>query len=210
MGLRQSIGNVLKKRFKISIMFTWFQNNSVERIFILPAGVLAMKKCRFCVVLVAISFFFVISAFAGGTMWVASENAKLKSAPKASSTTVVTLAVGTKISILETENRWYRIRAGSGEEGWMYRGKLSDTPPSNETESSDNLFSSMQNSSISADEAQTSRSIRGLSKETEQYAEQRGTPEAYKKALDQILAIRITDDQVDLFLKSGKIGEYAP
>lgn len=156
------------------------------------------------------SFFCVISAFAGGAMWVASENAKLKSAPKASSATISTLAVGIKISVLETEKRWYRIRAASGEEGWMYRGKLSDTPPSKETESSDNLFSSMQSSSISADEAQTSRSIRGLSKETEQYAKQRGTPEAYKKALDQVLAIRITDKEVDVFLKSGKIGEYAP
>ncbi|EFK11717.1 conserved hypothetical protein [delta proteobacterium NaphS2] len=92
----------------------------------------------------------------------------------------------------------------------MYRGKLSDTPPSNETESSDNLFSSMQSSRISADEAQTSRSIRGLSKETEQYAKQRGTPEVYKKALDEVLAIRITNNQVDLFLKSGRVGEYAP
>jgi len=68
----------------------------------------------------------------------------------------------------------------------------------------------MQSSSISADEAQTSRSIRGLSKETEQYAQQRGTPEVYKKALDQVLAIRITDKEVAVFLKEGKIGEYAP
>ena len=92
----------------------------------------------------------------------------------------------------------------------MYRGKLTDAPPSKETEVSDNLFSSMQSSSISADEAQTSRSIRGLSKETEQYAQKRGTPEVYKKALDQVLAIRITDKEVAVFLKEGKIGEYAP
>ncbi|MCG6878198.1 MAG: SH3 domain-containing protein [Deltaproteobacteria bacterium] len=169
-----------------------------------------MKKCCFSVVVAAMSFFFVISAYAGSAMWVASENAKLKSAPKASSSTVSTLAVGIKISVLKTENRWYRIRAPSGEEGWMYRGKLSDTPPSKETEESGNLFGSMQSSSISADEAQTSRSIRGLSKETEQYAKRRGTPEAYKKALDQVLAVHITDKEVDVFLKSGKIGEYAP
>ena len=92
----------------------------------------------------------------------------------------------------------------------MYRGRLSDAPPLKETEESDNLFSSMQASSISADEAQTSRSIRGLSKETEQYAKQRKTPAVYKKALDQVLAIRITDTELDVFLKKGKIGEYAP
>ena len=157
-----------------------------------------------------ILFFSVIPAFAGGTMWVTSDKARLKSKPKASSTTFSTIPVGAEVSVLESKNRWYRVRISSGEKGWMYRGKLSDTPPTKESEESDNLFSSMQSSSISADEAQTSRSIRGLSKETEQYARKRGTPEAYKNALDQVLAIRITDQEVDLFLKEGKIGEYAP
>ena len=169
-----------------------------------------MKKRHFMAALTAALIFFVIPGFAGGAMWVTSDKARLKSKPKASSTTFSTIPVGTEVSVLESKKRWYRVRTSSGEKGWMYRGKLSDTPPAKETEESDNLFSSMQSSSISADEAQTSRSIRGLSKETEQYAQQRGTPEVYKKALDQVLAIRITDKEVDVFLKIGKIGEYAP
>ena len=169
-----------------------------------------MKKRHFITALATVLFFSVIPVFAGDAMWVTSDKARLKSKPKASSTTFSTIPVGAEVSVLESKNRWYRVRISSGEKGWMYRGKLSDTPPTKETEESDNLFSSMQSSSISADEAQTSRSIRGLSKETEQYARQRGTPEVYKKALDQVLAIRITDKEVDLFLKEGKIGEYAP
>ena len=169
-----------------------------------------MKKRHFMTALTAVLIFFVIPVFAGGAMWVTSDKARLKSKPKASSTTFSTIPVGTEVSVLESKKRWYRVRTSSGEKGWMYRGKLSDTPPEKEAEESDNLFSSMQSSSISADEAQTSRSIRGLSKETEQYAQQRGTPEVYKKALDQVLAIRITDKEVDVFLKEGKIGEYAP
>ena len=160
--------------------------------------------------LTAVLIFFVIPGFAGGAMWVTSDKARLKSKPKASSTTFSTIPVGTEVSVLESKKRWYRVRTSSGEKGWMYRGKLSDTPPEKEAEESDNLFSSMQSSSIGADEAQTSRSIRGLSKETEQYAQKRGTPEVYKRALDQVLAIRITDKEVDVFLKEGKIGEYAP
>lgn len=169
-----------------------------------------MNKRYFITALAAVLIFSVIPVFAGGALWVTSDKARLKSKPKASSTTLSTIPVGDKVSVLESEKRWYRIRTSSGKEGWMYRGKLSETPPANETEEGDNLFSSMQASSINADEAQTSRSIRGLSKETEQYAQQRGTPEVYKKALDQILAIRITDKEVDVFLKAGKIGEYAP
>ena len=169
-----------------------------------------MKKRHFMTAMTAVLIFCVIPVFAGGAMWVTSDKARLKSEPKASSTTLSTVPVGSKVSVLQSEKRWYRVRISSGEKGWMYRGKLSDTPPAKETEESDTLFSSMQSSSISADEAQTSRSIRGLSKETEQYAQQRGTPEVYKKALDQVLAIRITDKEVDVFLKEGKIGEYAP
>ena len=169
-----------------------------------------MKKRHFMTAMTAVLIFCVIPVFAGGAMWVTSDKARLKSKPKASSMTLSTVPVGSKVSVLQSEKRWYRVRISSGEKGWMYRGKLSDTPPAKETEESDNLFSSMQSSSISADEAQTSRSIRGLSKETEQYAQQRGTPEVYKKALDQVLAIRITDKEVDVFLKEGKIGEYAP
>lgn len=169
-----------------------------------------MRKLSFFAALVAVLSLFAISVFAAGTMWVTSEDARLKSEPKASSTTLSTVAPGTKVSVLASEKRWYRIRTDSGKEGWMYRGKLSDTPPSKETGESENLFTAMSNSDISADEAQTSRSIRGLSKETEQYAKKRKTPEVYKKALDQVLAIRITDREVDVFLKAGKIGEYAP
>ncbi len=168
-----------------------------------------MKKLSFFAALTVVLLCCGVWVHAAGTMWVASEDARLKSKPKASSATVSTLAVGTKVSVLSSEKRWYRIRTGSGEEGWMYRGKLSDTAPAKEAES-ENLFAAMGSSSISADEAQTSRSIRGLSKETEQYAKKRGTPKAYKKALDQVLAIRITNKEVDVFLKAGKIGEYAP
>ena len=168
-----------------------------------------MKARHLFTVFAAVLCFSHVSAFAGGTMWVTSDKARLKAKPSASSTTVSTVPVGVKVSVLESEKRWYRVRTSSGEKGWMYRGKLSDTPPAKETAESDNLFGSMQASSISADEAQTSRSIRGLSKETEQYAQKRGTPEVYKKALDQVLAIHITDKELDVFLKAGKIGEYA-
>ena len=169
-----------------------------------------MKKRYLFMGLTVALIFGAVSVFAGGAMWVASDKARLKSKPKASSTTITTISVGAKVSILGSQKRWYRIQTSSGKKGWMYRGKLSDAPPAEEAEESDNLFGSMQASSISSDEAQTSRSIRGLSKETEQYAQKRKTPEVYKKALDQVLAIRITDKEVDVFLKAGKIGEYAP
>ncbi|MFO7985130.1 MAG: hypothetical protein R6U38_04655 [Desulfatiglandaceae bacterium] len=126
------------------------------------------------------------------------------------SETLKTLPMGTEVSVLKTEDRWHYIRTPSGEEGWMYRGRLSDSPP--ETQAADegtDLFAGLTGSGIQADEADTARSIRGLSKETETYAKRQNTPEKYQEALDQVLAMRITEKQLQAFLKAGQIGEYA-
>jgi len=87
-----------------------------------------MKKFYFSAALAAVTLFWGIAVLAAGAMWVGSENATLKSEPKASAKTLSTLALGNKVSVLGSSNRWYRIRTSSGEEGWMYRGKLSDSP----------------------------------------------------------------------------------
>jgi len=125
------------------------------------------------------------------------------------SDTVADLSIGTELTVIQPEDRWYRVRTLAGKEGWIYRGKVSDAAPKKEAETADNLFAGMQGSTITADEAHTSRSIRGLSKETEQYARQRGTPEVYQKALDAVLSRKVTETQLDVFLRNGKIGEYA-
>ena len=168
-----------------------------------------MKKILFFAACVAMAGLFLSPAYGAESLWVASEGAKLKTERSASSGTVSELPVGTELKVLKSENRWYQVRIASGKEGWIYRGKVSDVPPQKETQETGNLFAGMQGSSISADEAQTSRSIRGLSKETEQYAKQRATPEAYQKALEEVLATRVTSKDLEVFLRNGKIAEYA-
>ena len=92
----------------------------------------------------------------------------------------------------------------------MYRGYLSDTPPAEEVKKeSEDLFAFLPGSRIEADESDTARSIRGLSEETEQYATNRGTPAKYKRALDNVLAMEIKEKDLEAFLKTGHIGEYA-
>ena len=151
------------------------------------------------------------AALAAETLWVTSEKAQLKTDAKASSKTIMTVPIGVEVNILESKKRWHRIRIPSGEQGWMYRGRLSDTPPEKIPEDdSGNLFGALAGSSIKSDEASTGRSMRGLSEETEEYAKNRKTPEVYKQALDQVLALRISEKELQSFLKKGKIGEYAP
>ena len=94
----------------------------------------------------------------------------------------------------------------------MYRGRLSRTPPEEETQKQEEggLFAFVPGSKIQADEADTARSIRGLSSETEEYARNSGTPAEYKRALDRVLAMSVSERELEMFLREGKIGEYAP
>ncbi|MBW1868747.1 MAG: SH3 domain-containing protein [Deltaproteobacteria bacterium] len=148
--------------------------------------------------------------FARESQWVASEGAKLKTDHKASSDTIAKLPIGTEVLVLDSEKRWRYIRTPSQQEGWIYRGRLSDSPPEKEAKGTEDLFGSLAGSGISADEADTGRSIRGLSRETEEYAKKTGTPVSYQKALDRVLAMRVSEKELVVFLKKGKIGEYAP
>ncbi|MFC1867646.1 SH3 domain-containing protein [Thermodesulfobacteriota bacterium] len=143
-------------------------------------------------------------------LWVSSDNAKLKADKSASSETITTIPLGTEVTVLVSEGKWYRVLIPSGREGWIYRGRLSDAPPAKETQKeSEDLFAFMPGSKISADESDTARSIRGLSSETEQYAKNRRTPAAYKRALDRILAMSVEEREVEDFLRNGRVGEYA-
>ncbi|MBW1912032.1 MAG: SH3 domain-containing protein [Deltaproteobacteria bacterium] len=170
-----------------------------------------MKRFNLSWLFILSLLLFISVAVAQEKLWVSSESAKLKQERKISSRTISTLPIGTEVEILISEGRWYRILAPSGEEGWMYRGRLSGSPPAKEVQDeSGDLFAFMPGSSIQADEADTARSIRGLSRETEQYANNRGTPAAYRSALDRVLAMGVEERELERFLMKGKIGEYAP
>jgi hypothetical protein len=95
--------------------------------------------------------------------------------------------------------------------GWVYAGRVADSPPAVEVTSDGGLFGDvLQGSQIRTAKADSARSIRGLSPETAQYAKQRGTPEIYKKELDRVLAQKVSTKELRTFLKDGRIGEFAP
>ena len=168
---------------------------------------------RFTNSLVAMFFMLLVaaSAFAEETRWVSSEGTTLKVEASATSENVVDVLVGTQVTIVESGGRWLKVKTAAGKEGWVYAGRVSDTPPAGEVAGGDGgLFgATMQKSQINTAKADSARSIRGLSPGTAQYAKDRGTPEIYKKALDVVLARKVSVKELNGFLKEGKIGEYA-
>ena len=150
-------------------------------------------------------------ALAQAGLWVTSTGAKLKTDRKATAVTVTRVAVGAELELLETKGSWYRVTAPDGNRGWIYRGKVSETPPAEPSGGGGGgLFGGLASSNIQAASADTSRSIRGLSPETTQYADNAGTPVENREALDRVLAVKIDDGELETFLQEGRIGEYAP
>jgi uncharacterized protein YgiM (DUF1202 family) len=151
------------------------------------------------------------AALAEEKRWVSSEGTTLKSEASATSENVADVQVGAEVTVVESGGRWLKVRTGAGKEGWVYAGRVSDTPPAGEVSGSDGgIFGdSMKKSQINTAKADSARSIRGLSPGAAQYAKDRGTPEMYKKALDIVLARKVSPKELKAFLKDGKIGEYA-
>ena len=170
-----------------------------------------MKVSR-CIVAVLALLLFATTAMAEEQRWVSSEGTVLKSEASAASENVANVQVGTEVTVVESGGRWLKVRTASGKEGWVYAGRITDTPPTAEVSGGDDgLFGgSMKKSQISTAKADSARSIRGLSPEANQYAKDRGTPEMYKKSLDVVLQRKVNDRELRAFLKEGKIGEYAP
>ena len=142
--------------------------------------------------------------------WVVGSGTALKSAAAATSTDIVSLEVGAQVLVLVNAGRWLKVQTSDKKSGWVFAGRLSSTPPVAEVAASEGLFAaSAQKSQIEIAQADSARSVRGLSPETESYAKERGTPLEYRKALDQILARQVSKEEVVAFMRAGKLGEFA-
>lgn len=150
-------------------------------------------------------------AMAEEKRWVSSEGTALKAEASATSENIADVQIGTAVTVVESGGRWLKVKTATGKEGWVYAGRVSDTPPATEVSGDGGgLFgATMQKSQISTAKADSARSIRGLSPEAATYAKGRGTPEVYKKSLDVVLARKVSVKELKAFLKEGKIGEYA-
>ena len=174
-----------------------------------------MKRLSYLFPVLMLTFLLSGISLAAETVWVSSTNASLKADKKASSDTIAKLAVGAELSVITMDGKWVRVKTASGKTGWIYRGKISDVQPetlSTEEKKDDGLgglLGGLTGSDITAQSADSSRSIRGLSPEAEAYARQTGKTQVYTDALDSVLELKTDEKEIEAFLESGKIGEYA-
>ncbi len=173
------------------------------------------KKGKLLLYALLLVFAAALACHAAQNLWVSSQSADLKAERSISSETIVVLERGTELTVEASQSRWYRVRTPEGRTGWVYRGKVSEQPPeaadtgSGEGGGLGDMLGDLSGSSVDANAADSARSIRGLSPEAKAYARKTGTPEESRKALDNVLSLSVSRQEVNRFLKKGEIGEYA-
>src|SRR3989441_12637857 len=142
------------------------------------------------------------------TVFVQSKTAKLRSGKTSLDSVVADLKFGEPLEVLGKEGNWLAVQTARGAKGWIFAGKTTPTKPaSSENDVLAKLGKSFRRTE--AGDVTASAGARGLDKVSEGYANRVGITQQHRDAIDRMAGYRITDQEVEDFLKSGGLGEYA-
>jgi len=149
-----------------------------------------------------------ISGVASGeTLYVSAKSAQLREGKTSLDSVIANLKIGEALEVLKREDRWLQVKTTKGITGWIYDNKVSASKPAEGESGLAFLGLSFRGNSASAVTA--SAGARGLDKASEGYANRSGITQQQRDAVDRMTTYKISDEDIQEFLKSGKLGEYA-
>lgn len=143
----------------------------------------------------------------GETVYVAAKSAQLRSGKTSLDPVVATLKLGETLDVVTRDDHWLQVQTSQGVKGWIYHNNVSASKPAggdNELAALGKSFRRTDASGVTA-----SAGARGLDKASEGYASRSGITQQQRDAVDRMTAYKIPDEDIQGFLKTGKLGEYA-
>jgi len=142
------------------------------------------------------------------TVFVQSKTAMLRSGKTSLDSVVANLKFGEPLEVLNKEGNWLEVQTARGAKGWIFAGKTTPTKPA---ASEDDVLAKLGKSfrRTEAGDVTASAGARGLDKVSEGYANRVGITQQHRDAIDRMAGYRISDQDVEDFLKEGRLGEYA-
>jgi len=143
----------------------------------------------------------------GETLYVSAKSAQLRSGKTSLDPVVAGLKIGEALEVVKRDDRWVQVKTAKGVTGWIYSGNVSESKPSggdNELAAMGKGFRQTEASGVT-----TSAGARGLDKASESYANRVGITQQHRDAVDRMTANKIPDEDIQTFLKAGRLGEYA-
>jgi len=141
------------------------------------------------------------------TLYIAAKSAQLRSGKTSLESVVAHLKLGETVDVVKREDRWLQVKTRTGVTGWIYDNKVSTSKPASGDSELALLGQSMTGTDASAITA--SAGARGLDKASDTYANRSGISQQQRLAVDRMSTYKISDEDVQEFLKSGRLGEYA-
>lgn len=141
------------------------------------------------------------------TVYVQAKSATLRSGTTSLSRVVGSLSYGQGLELLGKREHWYKVKSQNGLVGWIYHTKVGVDKPSGKESRLAALgkdFRHTRSSSITG-----TAGVRGLDEFSAGYANRAGIATRHRVAVDRMTNYRLTDREVEAFLKSGRLGEYA-
>jgi uncharacterized protein YgiM (DUF1202 family) len=141
------------------------------------------------------------------TVYLQAKNAKLRAGKTSLDRVVTDLKFGEALEVVTREKDWLQVKTASGITGWIYAAKTSSQRPASEDSVLSMLGKNVRRGE--AGEVTASAGARGLDKASETYADLSGITKAHRDAVDKMTGYQVSDQDVEEFLKEGKLGEYA-
>jgi uncharacterized protein YgiM (DUF1202 family) len=141
------------------------------------------------------------------SVYVQAKTAQLRAGKTSLDKVTANLRYGDVLEVIQKDGSWVQVKTGSGAQGWIFANKVSSSKPSggdSELAALGRSFRQKDASSVTA-----SAGSRGLDKVSEGYAKQAGITKDVQAAVDRMAAYKITDQEVEDFLRNGRLGEYA-
>jgi len=142
------------------------------------------------------------------TLYVKKSGTVLNAEPSGKSATVALLEKNTAVESISTSGKFIEVQTGSLK-GWIFKFKLTNQAPKSDDGSGDVLAGLFGKQEVSAQEAASSSSIRGLSPISEKHARDTGVSERDILAVKEMESVKASPSEVAQFLKERKLGEYS-
>ncbi len=153
-----------------------------------------------------------LGLFAGAalaeTVYVQAKTVKLRAGKTSLDSVVADLKFGDALEVLRKDGAWLEVQTSGGTKGWVFAGKTTATKPAG---SGDDDLARLGKSfrRTEASDVTATAGARGLDKASEGYANRAGITQRDRDAVDRMAAYRMSDQEVEDFLKEGRLGEYA-
>jgi len=168
---------------------------------------MAMKRQLIFLALFTLAIALFAQIAGAETLYVKKSGTKLQAEEAASSKVLATLNQGTAVSVVKKSDKFYQVTAPGGQKGWIFKFKLTAKAPAGS--SGGGVLDALGGQQMAARESASGSSIRGLSPISEQHAKSKGISEESINAVKAMEEFKVSAGELETFMKTGKLGEYA-